>query len=276
MVAACSNVANGFKEYLSLHGWLQFIVICFTYSAAWHAYTHFNARFSETSLLHYVFLYILLIGLGSMVLASEPGPTFTIGLILIRVALLCMNASVYMSLPQGRVKARTDLVFDFIVTVFSVVALSVDSFTFTIVVYAATSVCQILFALFVAKFSWFASSCIPINFDHVADREGSLVMVALGESVVSAVINSRQHEHELPTKFYAAMQLSVLIIFALAIFYFATRPPRDMHAMRRSVNTGAAFTALHFILLPTLLAVGVGIKLVSEAVLHHESLSKTA
>ncbi|OQS06567.1 hypothetical protein THRCLA_01388 [Thraustotheca clavata] len=276
MVAACSNVADGLKEDLSFNGWVQFFVLCFMYSSSWHLYTHFNGRFSETSLLHYVFLYLLLIGLGGMVLASEPGARFTIGLILIRVALLCMNTSVYWSLPQARAKASMDMALDTAAIILFVCALYVDSHTFTLTVYALAAVQQTVFAIIFSQLSCLVQNRIPMNIDHVDEREGCMVMVALGESVVSAVINSRQIEQELPTRFYAAMQLSLLIIFSLAIFYFAAKPPREMHAMRRSVFTGFGYSVLHYFLLPTLLAIGVGTKLVSYSVLHSLPLSSTA
>ncbi|OQS06569.1 hypothetical protein THRCLA_20349 [Thraustotheca clavata] len=176
-----------------------------------------------------------------MVLASEPGPTFTIGLILIRIALLCMNASVYMSLPQGRGKARMDMTLDFIVTLMFVIAFFVEYHS-------------------LARLPWFEGWRVAMNIDHYAEREGCLVMAAKRTSS-----NKILHRYAL---------VSAIDIF-FGNFYFAAKPPRDMQALRRSVYTVAFFTILHYLLLPTLLSIGVGTKLVSEAVLHHQSLSPT-
>ncbi|OQR93873.1 hypothetical protein ACHHYP_02129 [Achlya hypogyna] len=272
MVAACSNVAEGFKDDLTVAGFLEFILLCLMYSSSWHLYTHFNARFSETSLLHYSFLYLLLMGLGSMVLASEPGYRFTIGLVSIRIAMVLMNSSVICSLPEARAKARIDIALGVIAITLFISALVIDTHTWTIAVYLLTLVLETLAAFVVAR--CFPGSFVAMNIDHVDEREGCMVMVALGESVVSAFINSRGAD--LPAHFYMATCLSLLVIFSLAIFYFATKPPRAMHAMRRSVYSGFAYSLMHYALLPTLLATGVGTKLVSEAVLKATPLSSNA
>ncbi|KDO21992.1 hypothetical protein SPRG_12851 [Saprolegnia parasitica CBS 223.65] len=253
MVAACSNVAEGLKDDLSLRGAAAFVLLCLMYASSWHLYTHFNARFSESSLLHYGFLYVLLVGLGGMVLASEPGRGFTIGLVCIRAALLCMNLSVFWSLPNVRGKAGADMSISLLAMTLFAFALYVDHPTVTIGVYLASLFLETLGGVTLVRFAKRPDMYVAMNIDHVDDREGCLVMVALGESVVSTVINSRGTD--LPSAYY---------------------PQREMHAMRRSITTGFTYSMLHYLLLPTLLAIGVGTKLVSEAVRHNQELAPTS
>ncbi|EQC25972.1 hypothetical protein SDRG_16190 [Saprolegnia diclina VS20] len=274
MVAACSNVAEGLKDDLSLRGAAAFVLLCLMYASSWHLYTHFNARFSESSLLHYGFLYVLLIGLSGMVLSSEPGRGFTIGLLCIRAALFCMNLSVFWSLPHVRGKAGADMSMGLVAMTLFGIALWIDRPSVTIGVYLASLFLETFLGVALVRFAKRPGTYVAMNIDHVNEREGCLVMVALGESVVSTVINSRGTD--LPLAYYIAMSLSLLIIFALAIFYFATKPPRAMHAMRRSIGAGFTYSILHYLLLPTLLAIGVGTKLVSDAVRHDQELSPTS
>ncbi|KDO24885.1 hypothetical protein SPRG_09529 [Saprolegnia parasitica CBS 223.65] len=265
MVAACSNVAEGLKDDLSLRGAAAFVLLCLMYASSWHLYTHFNARFSESSLLHYGFLYVLLIGLGGMVLASEPGRGFTIGLVCIRAALLCMNLSVFWSLPNVRGKAGADMSISLLVMTLFAFALYVDYPTVTIGAYLTSLVLETLGGVALVRFANRPDMDVAMNIDHVDDREGCLVMVALGESVVSTVMHRRGTD--LPSAYYVAMALSLLVIFSLAIFYFAAKPQREMHAMRRSIATGLTYS---------LLAIGVGTKLVSEAVRQNQELAPTS
>ncbi|EQC36289.1 hypothetical protein SDRG_06394 [Saprolegnia diclina VS20] len=273
MVAACSNVAEGLKEDVSVHGLLLLGAMSLVYVSVWHMYTLFNARYSETSLLHYLFLYVLLVGLGTMVLSSTPSPTFTVGLIVLRSSIVLMKLSVYGCLPRARSKLRVDIVLQLLSIALLLASLYLPP-SFTLPAYFLGFVLEWVMQFASAIWLSFRTVHVPLNIDHMNEREGCLVMVTLGESVVSAVINSR--DLELTPRFYVAMQLSLFVILSLAIYYFSLQPPRELHALRRSYVTGFVFTYVHFALVPTLLVVGVGTKLVSAAVLANALLAPTS
>ncbi|RHY33402.1 hypothetical protein DYB32_001658 [Aphanomyces invadans] len=276
VVAACSNVTEKLKEDLTPYGLVHFVVLTSMYTSSWTLYTSFHARFNEKSLLHYLWLYVWFAGLGGMVLAGEPSTAFTIGLILIRIAQLLMYTTVYVLLPQSRCTTKVDMVF----VVFSVVTLC-TTFVFpeawTVPLYAGVLVWEGIVRFVAAAQGWLQtkdSIRIPLNIDHFNERVGCMVMVALGEAVVSTIINFKDPSL-LTARFFFMMQLGLLVIFTMAMFYFAIQPPREFHAMRRSVYAGITFSWLHLCLYPTLLVIGVSLKLITDAVVADERLEST-
>ncbi|EQC36287.1 hypothetical protein SDRG_06392 [Saprolegnia diclina VS20] len=272
LVAACANVAEKLKDEFTLNGFISFTLMTSLYVTSWHWYAHFHGRFSESSLAHYAMLFILLGGLGTMVLASEPGWHFSIGLLFVRIALLAMNAAVYRVLPASRDRLRVDMTI--LACSCAVLLLAIARPMCSSNAYMVVLVLEIV-VLYVSRMRhWCVApgDGIPVNVEHMNDREGSLVLVALGEAVVSAVINSRHVSSPLPNRFYVMMLLSMLVNFALALFYFAVKPPRTMHAVHQSVRRASLFTLLHVLLLPTILALGVSMKFIAEAVLRNEKL----
>ncbi|KAF0694215.1 Aste57867_14892 [Aphanomyces stellatus] len=276
MVAAFSNVTEKLKEDLTLHGILHFALLTSMYTISWTLYTSFHARYNEKSLLHYAYLYVWLVGLGGMVLAGEAGVTFTIGLGLVRVSQLLMYATVYHLLPRARGQTFVDILFIIFSILVVVLALVLPS-PWTHSCYAVIFVAEAVLRYFAAVQGWFmkpGDMRVPMNIDHFHERVGCLVMVALGEAVVSAIIHFETPEL-LTTRFFVMMQLALLVIFSMAMYYFAIKPPREIHAMRRSSLSGVAFGWLHFLLYPTLLVIGVGLKLVTAAVLNDSPLHAT-
>ncbi|RHY83072.1 hypothetical protein DYB35_000712 [Aphanomyces astaci] len=276
IVAACSNVTEKLKEDLTLSGLAYFVLVTSMYTSSWTLYTSFHARFNEKSLLHYLWLYIWLAGLGGMVLAGEPCNAFTIGLVLVRIAQLLMYTTVYMLLPQSRCTTKVDMIF-VLSSVFALGSTFVLSEAWTIAVYAIVLVWECIFRFVAAAQGWLQtkeSVRIPLNIDHFNERVGCMVMVALGEAVVSTIINFNDPSL-LSTRFFFMMQLGLLVIFTMAMFYFAIRPPRAFHAMRRSVYAGIGFSWLHLCLYPTLLVIGVSLKLITDAVTTDKSLEAT-
>ncbi|CAK4088866.1 unnamed protein product [Aphanomyces euteiches] len=272
MVTACSSVAETLKEDLTLHGWIYFVFLTSAYTVSWTLYTGFHARFNEKSLLHYLFLYVWLVGLGGMVLAGEPGVTFTIGLILIRAAQLMMYSAVYFLLRRARPQAFIDIVFLSVNLGILCISLLLPS-SWTIPCYVVVLLLEAFGRLIVAERQWFLKPghSLPANIDHMNERYGCLVMVVLGESIVSIIINF--HDPALLTlRVFFMMHLALLVIFSMALFYFTIQPPREFHAMRRSRYTGIAFGWMHLPLFPSLLAIGVSLKLVTAAVLADKPL----
>ncbi|KAF0694304.1 Aste57867_14816 [Aphanomyces stellatus] len=268
VVAAFSNTATKLQHDLSLPGVLYFLLLTGLYTMCWTLYANFHARFNEKSLLHYAYLYVFLVGLGGMVLAGDAGHTFTIGLVLVHIAQVLMYSTVHSLLPRVRATTVVDILFNLFAIAVLLLSLVLPA-SWTLPAYVLVYVVESIGRYVAAILGWFMPPShmrVPMNIDHFNERVGCLVMVALGEAVVSAIINFDKPEL-LTTRFFVMMQLALLVIFAMAMYYFAIKPPRDFHALRRSAVAGITFTWLHFLLYPTLLAIGVGLKFITAAVL---------
>ncbi|KAF0689420.1 Aste57867_19126 [Aphanomyces stellatus] len=273
LVAAFSNVSDKLKESLTIHGFGVFVIVTTAYVMTWMLFTNFHARYNVSSLLHYAYLYVLLAGLGGMVLANDPGAAFTTGMLLARVAILCMYITIYVYLPR----VRPNVAIDVSVSVLSCIVLSfsfISPDTWSIPAYVAAMVVESIGRLVVGALFRSSILRIPMNIDHFNDRMGCLVLVCLGEGVVSAIINLDNSAHLTP-RFYLMMLLALLVVFSTAMFYFAIQPVRAFHALRRAALTGIAFSWLHTLLAPALLCIGVGLKFITDAVLADESISST-
>ncbi|KAF0694302.1 Aste57867_14814 [Aphanomyces stellatus] len=273
MVAACSNVAEALKEDLSVRGFVYFVFLTTVYTVTWTQYTNFHARFNEKSLLHYAYLYLWLVGLGGMVLAGAPGVAFTLGMSLVRLAQLLMYMTIYIHLPIVRPNVHVDIVVSIVSATILLTSLALPP-AWTIPAYGVTMLVETVGRIGLALARWFVPKelhRIPLNIDHYSDRVGCLVLVTLGEAVVSAIIHFDTPEL-LTARFFVMMQLALLVLFSTAMFYFAIRPMRDFHALRRSSAAGFAFAWLHYALYPTLLSIGVALKFITGAVLTHTPL----
>ncbi|KAF0685781.1 Aste57867_22389 [Aphanomyces stellatus] len=270
MVAVCSNVAHKLEAHLDGHGVANFLFMFSLYFATWQLYTHYNARFNESSLLHYVLLFGLLCGIGGMVLSSEPGNGFTFGLILTRLSVLGMYTNAVLLLPSTRPYLSYELGIIGAELAALVVSLAVGTHHGFIACYlvllAVTFVVRPL--VIVHRDALHSAARIPLNIDHYSERFGCIVLVVLGEAVLNSIIKLDQKDHDggdgVTARFYATMVLSLLIVFALAIFYFGTQPPRELHALRRSVYHGMGFSYIHYVLLAGLLAFGTAITILTE------------
>ncbi|KAH9087018.1 hypothetical protein Ae201684P_000432 [Aphanomyces euteiches] len=262
MVAACSSISEKLRDDLSFHGFLYFSLLATLFTMTWMLYTSFHARFNEKSLLHYLFLYIWLVGLGGMVLAGKPGPTFTFGLLLVRIAQLCMRATMYIMLPRTRHKICVHILVGLV---------SVATLYLSLYLPPRGSASD---SPWVRWYRAIYFERIPMNIDHYKERMGSLVMLTLGEAILSAIIGFKDPSL-LTVRYFIMMELALLVLFSMAMFYFAMQPSREFHALRRSLALGTAFTYLHIVLFPALLAMGVSLKFITNSVLKNESLDST-
>ncbi|ETW09564.1 hypothetical protein H310_00115 [Aphanomyces invadans] len=268
MVAVCSDIARKLNENLDGGGLAHFVALFCLYFSSWQLYTHYNSRFNENSLLHYVLLFGLLCGFGGMVLSSEPGTIFATGLLITRLAIAGMNINTFLLVPAAR---------DYLTTELSMIAVDVVALALCLLLPGTTLIPAYVVLLAVAFVvrpivtltrSQTTDSVlrIAINIDHYSDRNGCMVLVVLGEAVLKSILNLEQSGKGATTQFYSTMVLSLMVIFALAIFYFGAQPPRSLHAMRRAVWAGLLFTYVHYVLLAALLSFGVGVTVLANNV----------
>jgi low temperature requirement protein LtrA len=275
-VVTCSSVAEALEEDLSWDGLVAFVVTFTLFFEGWHHYAAFSSRFIDNSLIHSLELFLFLLATASMVTNTngfEYIQSFAMSAIWQRIALLLMYITVFIQLPRARpfVLAWTS----------TMCVTSVLLYTAATAKSATTSQQLAMLVAFwegVLAIPWigFVWSCvwrfefIPLNIDHSAERFSCLVMVVLGESIVSALFD--YHRRGLDPadtpKYLQAMALSLSLTFGFGLIYFAVQPPRVEHALRRSRFCGMGYLFGHLLLSTSLLAVGVGVKLAMRSILE--------
>ncbi|KAL7577318.1 hypothetical protein ACA910_002056 [Epithemia clementina (nom. ined.)] len=120
---------------------------------------------------------------------------------------------------------------------------------------------------------------VPVNIDHSKDRIGVLILVMMGETVISATMSYRSYvEHGIDAAtnqaLYQVLVFSFLLVFMFTLLYFHIQPHPDDHAFRRSRLTGWLAFVLSKILGLTLLIVGVCIKLAVHAVANQTTIPR--
>ncbi|KAG9415407.1 hypothetical protein AC1031_008851 [Aphanomyces cochlioides] len=208
-------------------------------------------------------------------MASDPSPAFTAGLLLVRLAMVLMYVNVYFQLHETRKTLWIEVLLSGISSLVLLSSFFLPHFM-TVPCYCLCFFIEVVFRYIWAFQGWFLDPDhphIPMNIEHTSERYGCFVMVVLGEGIVSATINTTTEDKASFTpRYYAVMLLSFLVNFSMAMYYFAMRPPRKYHAMRRGILGLVSIVVLHICLLPSLLAMSVSTKLIAEAVLENEPL----
>mmetsp|Transcript_3972 Transcript_3972/g.5786 ORF Transcript_3972/g.5786 Transcript_3972/m.5786 type:complete len:456 (-) Transcript_3972:2448-3815(-) len=279
IVAAATNVADTLKEDLSWSGLLQFVTIFSLFFSGLNFYTTYTTRFLDTSMVHSLCLFGYLYGTATMIVNAsgfDYAYSFASGMLMQRVSVIMMFGTVYTTLPSTRM---------FCLVISGIVSTSVLILSIVLYLDDPELLNRALMVLAVTENAWSlvtvflnclpAKALVPLNIDHQADRSGCLVMVILGESVVSCTINFHSlTEEERTHAYYQAMGLSLLVSYLLGMLYFTAKPPRVMHAIRRARYTGVLFVISHCVLANALLLMGVGTKFIMDAVLSEKDVSR--
>mmetsp|Transcript_23454 Transcript_23454/g.48691 ORF Transcript_23454/g.48691 Transcript_23454/m.48691 type:complete len:400 (+) Transcript_23454:194-1393(+) len=283
MVAAASSLAEGFQSNQTWTGFLEFALLYSTIAHGWLLYTHhFTSRFIESSLVHSCILFFYLLGMAlTIVNASvETAQFFSLGVVLQRVAFLVMMGQVAWTLPRARFFAGVLITMVSItVVLFLVTAIfTYNSHSLTRYVWiasAAVDLCTELPMLFFLS----GRQLVPVNIEHSKDRLGVLVLVMMGETVISASVAYREYMEEglgrIETQnLYIVLVFSFLLVFMFTLLFFNMQPHPKDHAFRRSRVAGLGCLVLNKILGMTLLLVGVYIKLAVDSVAEGDLLDE--
>mmetsp|Transcript_21397 Transcript_21397/g.41955 ORF Transcript_21397/g.41955 Transcript_21397/m.41955 type:complete len:452 (+) Transcript_21397:202-1557(+) len=282
IVAAVANVADGLKETLegtpgaevrvgiSVFDFIMEFSLFFT---GWLEYTLHTTRFLDTSFLHSLLLFGFFLGTSGMVVnagTSEAYRGFAIGVIFQRLALMVMTLVVYMLLPRGRHQALVDAghMLPTIIILSFALCFNASDVVFQVLL-GISATYEVIFPLMEHLGHLSTRSGVPINKDHIQERLGCMLMVILGESVMSSVMSYHKVSHK-PSAYYSGMALTLTITFAVAVMYFAVVPPKEFSAFRRSTITGVSLVVAHWVLFLSLTALGVGIKLYIAVILERD------
>eukprot|EP00007_Cunea_sp_BSH-02190019_P005224 CAMPEP_0174242826 /NCGR_PEP_ID=MMETSP0417-20130205/29281_1 /TAXON_ID=242541 /ORGANISM="Mayorella sp, Strain BSH-02190019" /LENGTH=454 /DNA_ID=CAMNT_0015322261 /DNA_START=144 /DNA_END=1504 /DNA_ORIENTATION=+ len=119
---------------------------------------------------------------------------------------------------------------------------------------------------------WVWRAIIPVNVELNVERTGLLVIVCLGETVVSAASGKLRAGHAeagFSAPVVLAAALAVCVAFLLKLLYFEASEiegdPHAVHALRRNVYTGALFTVSSLPLIGCILVSASQLELVLES-----------
>lgn len=277
LVAAASAMADVLLEDQSWHGFYEFLLLYMAMINGWLLYTHhYTSRFRESSLTHTLVLFFYLLGMAITIVNASyaTAAAFSMGVILQRATWICMMVPIGWTLPRAK---------DFCLVICSTQCLYLLPHLVTAVHPAwARTTWTVAFVLDLLMVPTVAlclpvAKLIPINIEHTKDRLGVLVLIMLGETVISSTMTYREYATERDVgeswRYYVVLGLAFLLIFMLTLLYFHVQPePRD-HALRLSKWLGTLLMLLNLIMGMTLLTLGVSIKLVVHAVAEDEDLS---
>jgi hypothetical protein len=275
MVAAASAVADGLKENPTASGINQFIVLYLIFVNGWFLYTHHHitTRFEDNSFLHAMILFIFILGNAICIVNAsfETTQALAVGALLQRVSIMMIIMSIGLCIPRARAMC---ILFAQITTVTMVFFFLTVVFPERAGIFLWIAVLIELFSEFIMAFSLSRGDLVPINIEHTKDRMGILLLVVLGETVISATIEYRRltEAEEIGdlSDYYWILFWALVLVFFYTLLFFAMTPPPAFHASRLH---GCALIVVQKMLCGSVLAVGAGVKLTIEAVTKQEELT---
>lgn len=277
MVAAASAIAEGFQED-EQHGIGNFILFYFLIVNGWMLYTHHvTTRFEDSSFLHSVILFVYVLGFAVCITNAnvETIQALAIGALLQRVSILVIYGIIHQQLPRARDFAAMFLRYLAVSTVFLMLSAIFESVAF---MWVAT-----LIETFHEFWMMLCSGLrrdqyVPINIEHSKDRLGILLLIMLGETVISSTIEFRRltqaNDIEDFTSYYMVLFWALILVFFYNQLYFCMNPPIAIHAFRRSKLRGSALLFVHKLMCGSVLAVGTSVKFSIAAVATQTELDK--
>lgn len=280
MVAAASAVADGLKDNPTLQGLQHFVVLFFIFINGWMLYTHqITSRFEDSSLLHSMILFVFILGNAICITNAsfETAPVLAFGALLQRLSVMVMMVFIYSCIPRARalcvilakIVAFTSILF--VLTMFAG-----ENLVYTTVLLWVAVLVE-AFLEFIVVYNLSRDELVPVNIEHSKDRLGILLLVMLGETIISTTIEYRRlaEKEEIPdyAAYYWVLFWALVLVFFYTLLFFAMTPPPSQHAFRRSKLRGCLLLISHKLLCGSVLAVGTGVKLTIEAVAAQEELT---
>ena len=281
LVAGIASVADGLAEEPGWRSVGEAVLFYILTVSGWNTYTHLTTRFRDESLLHHGILFVFLLGFSGSIVhidALNEVPAFAVASVIQRLALLAMMVSPALHIPRARAQLAILAFQEALVSccLASSAALrwryptSSQSGPWaswggdgpTLMLWGVAALVTQLYEPIMAHVLA-GEALVPINIEHSTDRYNCLVLVALGENVVSATLAYRDLAvDDRVGAYYTVSGLSFLMSFSFLLLFFALQPSREDHAFRRSRRAGLSILYLHRGLGGALIGVSVGTKVV--------------
>ena len=276
LVGAAASIANNLIAKQSLEALGEFTVLYLVTVNGWNLYSHhYTSRFEDGSLVHSLLLFPFLMGTAIAIVNSnyDTAPAFCSGAALQRVTFLVILAGVYHHIERGRALCMHLGVITLMATVFFSVGVAFPNLAIPAMWLGAAVE---TFSEFIMVHTLKGRRLLPINIEHTKDRLGCLILVMLGETVVSATISNHAISSSAVVdraRYYTIMGLSFLLIFMFTLLFFHMQPPPRDHAFRRDRTRGCFLLLSHKLLGLALVAVGVSVRLMVNATMMGTNLT---
>ena len=307
-VAAAINTGHILKHELDASSVGSFIVLCVTLWTTWATYTNYYSRFTGDSCVHELFFLLHALGVLGMVCsitAEDHGmglrPQFLCCLAVSRLSLIVPYVMVLLFIPEAWLTGfghAMGLAVSGLVCLMAgllprweepvtegwfvgvlVVVMLLDSW----------ELCAYITIHYLRKWKveglkGRANRIIPFHIEHYNERNGLLVMILLGETIVSLATlaipvdsgdSGAAHRRLAATTgppsatadairqvHYVCVALAYAVLYCLKMFYYLATPDLAWHALGRYPWWGLLWCLCHMLLFPALVALGVSFALI--------------
>jgi low temperature requirement protein LtrA len=214
---------------------------------------------------------------GSIVNADfETYRAFSYSVIFQRVAFIALMVPVAQSIPKARYFAGCVIGWTAVACLlFLAAALSPEEYVLGFLTLAAAW--EFFIEVGMANLLQ-RGTLVRINIEHSKERLGVLVLVMLGETVITSTITYKAYAEEADegedgTEYYTVMTLSFVLTFMYILLFFNQQPAAKDHALRRSKLAGVSLMILNKVLGLSLLTIGACMKLSVNAVTEGTGLT---
>ena len=122
---------------------------------------------------------------------------------------------------------------------------------------------------------------IPINVPHIAERMGAFVLIILGETIISIMVQHVEATINGILTAYIITMSFFLIVYCIGKLYFESQPTeyelhhhRKVHALSKSVWRARIYKWFHILLFFGLLGLGLGSKITIHELPHYHGDDK--
>lgn len=257
-VALVGSLAVHLRDHHSIADILHYFAVWVVFYITWGDLSFYMTRFTSEGLFTDATLFLFTLSVCFMVVEAclENQFSFNLACAASKVFLSTLYLHSYVTLPRARFFSKVmglGALFSGACFVIAAYIPVVDEYW-----WYGTALAAYIYADI--AFSKGPDHSIPINIVHYTDRVGGLVMLILGESVISITTMN------MDGTFQGALLVSFgyLIIFSTKTMYFGGQPhDHGLHALRTSVTRGRSFVWLHMLLIFFILAVGSSLKLMA-------------
>lgn len=277
LVVACSNSTDALYESNgSLESIFYFLLTVNLIQSGWLMHMNYGVRFEheEESLAYSAENFVFMLGLAGMAIHVEENEfisPFIVCILLQRIGLLLMYGGAAAALDRGAQHMRFLTATIAVSMAICIGLLLSDATEFTPLVMIGWTA---ILAIELPSDAWGrqfvpAQDLVPINIDHFVDRLGALIMICLGESLLSAMVTyGAVPEEQRTATFYISLALVLLLAFTIALIHYNIRPSREFSALRGPVWRGYTVYFSTAALATSILLIGVGIKYSMFAIVY--------
>jgi low temperature requirement protein LtrA len=281
LVVAWSGATDALYESDgSLQALLYFFLAVNTIQCGWLLQMLYSTRFdhAEESLAYSAELFLFILGLAGMAIhvdEAECVKQFTACMLLQRLSLLFMYGSATKALKrrQQHMGIITAILAVAVALCTAVVLTQPEAFTpFVTVAWFLIIALEMPADIYANKIVPKADF-IPVNIDHLVERQGAFIMICLGESLLSAMINyGSLPEAARNMEFYLTLSIVLLLSFSIGHLHYGIAPSREASAYRNEQWRGYTVYFATCALATSILLIGVGVKHCMHAVVYNSGV----